>query len=489
MTTPEASPAGLTPQQVGELFLFEELDDGQLAWLSRHGHVQTHPGGHPLYREGEPATSFYVLLSGTITISRHVHGADIELNRTSQRGAYAGATRAYLTSRAEDSYPNTLHALTDLELFVLPAHAVAYAVRTWFPMAAHLLDGLAFITRRTNVLTGERERLLSLGTLAAGLTHELNNPAAAAARAAAELQQRTADLQDALTQAHDAGLTTSQLAQLAHAANSLTRTPPDPGRGLLDAADAEDALASWLTDRGVSEPFELASALTSAGITQDALQQTITPLAPEHRTSALRWMSALIDLQHLTTEVASAVDRVENLVTAAGAYAQLDRAARQMVDIRELLDATLTVMKPRVPASVRVVRNYPDRLPLLLACGADLNQAWTRLIDNALSAMPQGGELTLTCTSDESHIHVTVSDTGTGIAEEDRTRIYDPFFTTRPLGEGAGLGLTVVHEVIAVRHQGSITLTSHPGDTTFRISLPLHPNTTNQQADSSDHPQ
>ncbi|MGQ4347969.1 ATP-binding protein [Streptomyces sp. SAS_275] len=485
MTSSAASSTALSSEQLSQLFLFEELDDGQLAWLAHHGHLERHPAGHTLCHQGEIATSFFVLLSGTFSISQHVHGADIELDRTGQRGSYAGATRAYLAGLTDQSYPNTVHAVTDLELFVLPAHVIAHAVRTWFPMAAHLLDGLAYMTRRTNVMTGERERLLSLGSLAAGLTHELNNPAAAASRAAAELQDQVAGLQEALDAARADGLTTEQMSHLAAAVQALTTTPPTAPTELLDAADAEDELAAWLEAQGVNEPWDLAAVLSAADIAKEALTAAVSDLRGDQTASALRWMTALIDIHHLTSEVQSAVARVESLVAAAGAYAQLDRSARQMVDMRELLDATLTMLQSRVPGSVRIVRNYPEKLPLLLACGAELNQAWTRLVDNALLAMPHGGQLTVSCASDESHIHVAVADTGPGIPDQDRPRIFDPFFTTRPLGEGTGLGLTVVHEVVAVRHRGAITLSSHPGQTVFRVSLPINPPTATQKGDQT----
>ncbi|MFD4540296.1 sensor histidine kinase [Streptomyces bauhiniae] len=406
-------------------------------------------------------------------ITRRVHGSDIELTRTAQKGSYAGATRAYLTTPAAQRCPNRVQAVTDLELFVLPAHVIAHAVRTWFPIAAHLLDGLAVVTRRSNVMTEERERLLSLGSLAAGLTHELNIPAAAATRAGAELHDRVTGMRAVLAAAREDGLTAAQISELADTAHTLISSQQAIPTDLLDAADAEDDLATWLESHGVSEPWDLAAALSAVNMTKAALLSALSGVTPEQTVSALRWMTTLIDLHHLASEVQNAVTRVESLVTAVGTYAQLDRPARQMVDVRELMDATLTVLRPRVPASVRIVRDYPEQLPLLPANGAELNQAWTRLIDNALLAMPQGGELTLTWRCDESHIHVSIADTGCGIPEQNHARVFDPFFSTRPLGEGAGLGLTVVHEVTAVRHQGTITFSSRSGQTTFHVSLPI----------------
>lgn len=464
----------LTPNQLVRLFLFEELDDGQLAWIAHHGHVERYRAGRTVYREGEPGLSFFVLLAGTITLSRHLHGSDIELSRTNQAGTYAGATRAYLRHQADHTYPYTLYAATDLEMFVLPAEEFAYAVRTWFPMAAHLLDGLAFMTRRSIILTTERERLLSLGSLAAGLTHELNNPAAAAASAAAELGGRVVGLEDAVAAVLEAQLTPAAFRQLSAALKiSIESSARGPETTLLDASDAEDELGDWLAGQGVSQPWDVASTLTAAGVSTASLGRATEEIPSAYCAGGLHLITALLNIRQLASEVEAAIARLGSMVTAAQAYAQMDRTARQTVDVRELLDATLVVMRHAIPATVQIIRHYPDPLPLVLANGAELNQVWTRLIDNAVAAMDGHGSLTLTCSSDEGHLHVDVTDTGTGIPPENRTRIFDPFFTTRPPGQGIGLGLTVVHEVVALRHGGTVTVSSQPGETRFRVSLPL----------------
>src|SRR5260370_23166213 len=174
------SSSRLTPDELRALFLFESIDDSQLELLAEKGQVETRAAGSAVYTEGQPATCFFVLLHGTIALSRRVHGDDFEVSRTEQRGAYGGATQAFI-DRIDQVYLNSMHAITDVEVYQLPAEVIAYAVRTWFPMAMHLLEGLFFGMRSMQTVVGERERLLGRGAMSAGLSHELNKPPAAAA--------------------------------------------------------------------------------------------------------------------------------------------------------------------------------------------------------------------------------------------------------------------------------------------------------------------
>ncbi|MYV56013.1 cyclic nucleotide-binding domain-containing protein, partial [Streptomyces sp. SID3212] len=201
----------MSPAELRTLFLFEALDDEQLAWLSERGRVERRDGGTAVYKEGEPATCFFVLLSGAITLNRRLHGDDIEVTRTDQRGVYSGAMQAYLGDRVDQVYGNTMRAVSDVELFVLSADDFTTAIRTWFPMALHLLEGLFFGSRAANMIVGERERLVALGSLSAGLTHELNNPAAAAVRATEALRERVAGMRHKLAMIADGRLDGSRL--------------------------------------------------------------------------------------------------------------------------------------------------------------------------------------------------------------------------------------------------------------------------------------
>ncbi|MDX3855199.1 ATP-binding protein [Streptomyces sp. AK02-01A] len=466
----------LSPEQLRTLFLFESLDESQLTWLSERGRVEQRAGGSDVYREGEPATCFFVVLSGAVTLSRGLHGDDIEVNRTDQRGVYAGATQAYLGDRVDQVYPNTLRAVSDAEFFVLPADEFAVAIRTWFPMALHLLEGLFFGTRAANTLINERERLLALGSLSAGLTHELNNPAAAAVRATEALRDRVAGMRHKLALIADGRLDGTRLHSLVElqdaAVKQAAAATPLPA---LAAADAEDELGDWLDEQGVVNAWDLAPALVAGGIGLPWLSTVAEAVGDEHLDSAVRWLAYTVDTELLMGEIDDAVTRVSDLVGAAKQYSQLDRAPQQTVDVHALLDATLTMLRAKIPPTVRVVKEYDLTLPRIPAYGAELNQVWTNLIDNAVDAMSGTGTLTLRTWRDGERLLVEVGDTGTGIPPEVRPRIFEPFFSTKAVGEGTGLGLDISYRIVVNKHHGDIRVDSRPGDTRFQVCLPITP--------------
>ena len=464
----------LTREELRTLFLFEALSDDQLDLLREHGRVETRAAGTVVFREGEPATCFFVLLHGTIAMSRTVHGDEVEVNRTEQRGVYSGATQAYLADRSEQTYLNSVHAITDAEFFVLPAQQLGEAMREWFPMAMHLLEGLFLGMRATQTIVGERQRLLALGSLSAGLTHELNNPAAAAVRATAVLRDRVAGMRHKLAMIADGRLDGSRLRSLVElqddavkrAANVAAMTP-------LATSDAEDALADWLDGHDIAGGWDLASTLVAGGIDAPWLEQIAGAVGADNLDAAVRWLTYTIDTELLMGEIDDAVTRISSLVAAAKQYSQLDRAPHQTVDVHELLDATLTMFNAKIPKGVVVVREYDRSLPQIPAYGAELNQVWTNLIDNALGAMGGTGTLTLRTERRDECLAVEIVDTGHGIPTEVRPRIFDPFFTTKPVGEGTGLGLDISYRIVVNKHHGDIRVSSRPGQTRFRVLLPM----------------
>lgn len=464
----------LTPDELRTLFLFEALSPEQLDWLAERGRVERREAGEVVYTEGEPATCFFILLSGALSLHRVLHGDDVEVNRTDQRGVYSGATRAYLGDRVDQKYPHTLRAVSDAEFYVLPADEFAYAVRTWFPMALHLLEGLFFGTRAANAIVNERERLLALASLSAGLTHELNNPAAAALRATASLRERVTGMRHKLAMIADGRLDAAGLHKLVglqddavrHAAVGVELTA-------MQAADAEDTVSDWLEERGVAGAWDLAPSLVAAGLDVPWLEEAARTVGEEHFEAGLRWITYTIDTELMMGEIDDSVERISELVGAARQYSQLDRTPLQIVDVHALIDATLTMLQAKIPQGVRVVREYDKDLPSIPAYGAELNQVWTNLIVNALDAMPDGGTLTVRTWREDSRLMVEIADTGVGIAKDIRPRIFEPFFTTKQVGEGTGLGLDISYRIVVNKHHGDLRVTSEPGDTRFTVCLPI----------------
>ncbi|MFJ3804319.1 ATP-binding protein [Streptomyces sp. NPDC090088] len=456
------------------LFLFESLSDAQLELLAESGRVEQRAGGGLVFAEGEPATCFFVLLEGSVALSRRVRGDDVEVLRADQRGAYGGANQAYLGDQVEQLYINTMRALTDSSFFVLPADEFGSAVRTWFPMAVHLLEGQFYGIRRTSTVAGERERLVALGALSAGLTHELNNPAAAALRATSALQERIAGMRQEFAAIADGRLDGHQLKDLVELQEAaVKRTATAAQLSALDASDAEDELGDWLDGHRVADGWDLASTLVAAGVDAawlDSVAGTVgeAPLAP-----SVRWITHSIDTELLMAEINDSVSRISGLVDAAKQYSQLDRAPQQTVDVHTLLEATLTMLRAKIPPGITVVRQYAPDLPPILAYGAELNQVWTNLIVNALDAMGGEGTLTLRTRRDGDWLLAEVGDTGPGVPPEVRPRIFEPFFTTKPVGEGTGLGLDISYRIVVNKHHGDIRVESRPGETWFRVCLPL----------------
>jgi signal transduction histidine kinase len=460
--------------ELRKLFLFEALDDNQLDWLAERGWAVPHAAGSPVYAEGEPATCFVVLLSGAVSLSRNVRGDDVELSRTDQVGVYGGATQAYLGEQIQQFYNNTMHAITDVEVYELPAAELGSAMRQWFPMAMHLLEGLFFGMRNSQNAVAERERLLALGALSAGLTHELNNPAAAAVRATAILRDKVAGMRHKLAMIADGRLDGERLQGLVELQEAAVKKAANaPKRSALDASDAEDQVGDWLDEHDVSGAWDLAPTLVAGGVEVPWLQDVAACIGDMDLEPAVRWLSYTIETELLMGEIEDAVARISGLVGAAKQYSQLDRGPFQVVNVHELIDATLIMLNAKIPSGIRVVTHYDRDLPAIPAYAAELNQVWTNLIDNAVGAMHGSGTLTITTSREGECLTVEIADTGTGIPPEVRPRIFEPFFTTKPVGEGTGLGLDISYRIVVKKHHGDIRVTSKPGNTRFLVLLPL----------------
>ncbi|MFF0259418.1 ATP-binding protein [Streptomyces microflavus] len=463
-------------QEIGSLFLFEKLSGEQLGRLRAEGRVERFEPG-PVYTEGDPATCFYVMIEGTVVLSRRVGGDDIEVTRTSQRGVYSGAMQAYLGDRVPQTYNNSMRVTEPTRFFVLPAESFADVMREWFPMAAHLLEGLFFGTRNTQRAIGQRERLLALGSLSAGLTHELNNPAAAAVRATATLRERVGRMRHKLSLIAQGPYSREALASLIEIQErTAERVAKAPVLSPLEAADREDEVSDWLEDHGVSEGWRIAPTFVQAGLDTQWLEQVAVTVDEEILPGAVGWLNYTVETELLMDEINDSTTRISHLVDAAKQYAQLDRAPYREVDVHELLDSTLLMLSGKIGPQLRLVKEYDRSLPQVPAYPAELNQVWTNLIDNAVQAIGgAGGEGTLTVRTarEGDRLLVEFRDTGPGVPEEIRGRIFDPFFTTKPVGQGTGLGLDISWRIVVNKHHGSLEVESVPGDTRFRVLLPL----------------
>ncbi|HKB31321.1 MAG TPA: ATP-binding protein [Streptosporangiaceae bacterium] len=472
MTGPEGS-LPCSPDELRTLFLFEKLADDQLAWLCREGHVERIDPG-PVYHEGEPASCFYVLLDGTLVLSRRVGVDEVEVTRTSSRGVYAGAFTAYLGDRVPQVYNSSLRVTVPSRFFVLDAPVYAQMMREWFPMAVHLLEGSFFGAQTWQQTTGRRERLLALGTLSAGLTHELNNPAAAAVRATSALRERVAGMRHKLGMIAAGPYNRATLETLIRLQDdAVERVAKAPVLGPMEASDREDAVASWLDDRGIAGAWDLAPTFVQAGLEAEWLDKVAATVGEETLEGALRWLNYTVETELLMNEIEDSTTRISTLVAAAKQYSQMDRAPYQVVDVHELLDSTLLTLGGKIGDGITVTKQYDREIPSIPAYAGELNQVWTNLIDNAVAAMAGHGTLTVRTGQERDGVVVEIADTGPGVPPEIQERIFEPFFTTKPVGEGTGLGLDISWRIVVNKHHGDLRVVSEPGNTRFRVWLPL----------------
>jgi signal transduction histidine kinase len=469
-------PGQLTPAELKTLFLFEKLTAEQLDWVAEHGCTLHAKAGSLVLREGDPATQFLVLLSGTIALTRRIGQDDIQTNRTEQRGVYMGATQAYIREDGLDhKYMASMRALDDSDFFVLSSAEFSWMMREWFPMAIHLLEGLALGMRATQQAVSERQRLVALGALSAGLMHELNNPAAAASRATGALRQRVAGMRHKLGMLAAGKVPADRLDALVELQEEvIERAAKAPVLTAMQASDREDELGDWMDEHKVTGGWDLAPVFAQGGIDVDCLSDIEAKVAsPKLLDQAIHWIGYALETEQLMSDIEDATGRVSSLVSAAKQYSQMDRAAHQWIDVHTGLDSTLVMLTHKIGDGIKVVKDYDRAIPEIPAHPAELNQVWTNLIDNAVQAMNGAGTLTIKTWSQDSYVYVSVGDTGPGVPEELRKRVFEPFFTTKPVGEGTGLGLDISYRIVVNGHGGDIVLKSKPGETTFTVTLPV----------------
>nr|WP_296778662.1 ATP-binding protein [Rhodococcus sp. (in: high G+C Gram-positive bacteria)] len=463
-----------SPAELKTLFLFEHLNDDQLEELCQEGHVEIIEPG-PVFAEGDPATCFYVMIEGSLVMSKLSGGEDLVISRTSQRGVYAGAWQAYLRERVPQVYPSSMRVTATSRFFVLDADLFANIISEWFPMALHLLEGLFIGFANTKQIVDQRERLLALGSLSAGLTHELNNPAAAAVRATSALRDRVGHMRQKLAMIAGGKLDRTSMAMLVELQNEAVElVAKAPKLTAMEASDREDELGDWFDDHDIRGGWDLAPTFVQAGLDVPWLEKvSATVEAPDMLEGAVRWLNYTVETELLMNEIADSTTRVSTLVGAAKQYSQMDRAPYQTIDVRELLDSTLVMLGRKIGDGITVVKEYDPAVPPIPAYAAELNQVWTNLIDNAVQAMDGAGTLTVRTFLDHEQVRIEIGDTGPGVPDAIKSRIFEPFFTTKPVGEGTGLGLDISWRIIVKKHQGDLTVESVPGNTRFIVRLPL----------------
>jgi len=454
--------------------LFARLSDDQLAWISERGTEVYLSPGQKIATQGDPADGFYVILEGRTEWTRNVGGQEVHAVTLG-----TGEVFAELILLSDAPYPTTGRALGEVHLFKLEPDAF------WemLGVCPQVLRGvLAISVERSQIhesVSQQQARLISLGNMAAGLAHELNNPATAVGRSAAgaretysSLSSRAFDLAGHLTpvqRAYVSGLP-REVAKLAEEA---------PEQDALERSDREDEISDWLDERGVEDAFDLTPALVEAGLDTAWLQDLANHVPAESLGNVLSWLAAEATGSGLLKEIETGAGRISSLVGAVKEYSYMDHTpSREEVDIREGIENTLTMLGYKLKkGDVEVIRDYEPDLPPISAYGSELNQVWTNLIDNAIDAVSggvgkAGGHVWVRAARENGRVLVEVSDDGPGIPEELMNRVFEPFFTTKEVGSGVGLGLDIARRAVE-RHGGEIRATSEPGETRMEVRLPV----------------
>ena len=458
----------ITVADLRRLELFEGLTADQVRALLADGDEMEIVPGEVLFREGDPADDWWVLVDGSVDLVRRVGREDVVVAQMSVPGRWAGGMRAWDES---GGYLATGRGRVPGRMLRVPSRALKDHAVAWFPVAVILLEGLYHTARNIESTVRQRESLVTLGTLSAGLAHELNNPAAAATRAAESLQRSTHTLLSSLRRLADEEISAQQFAVLDTLRQELGRPGAVP-RDALDIADAEDALAGWLERHGVADAWSLAAPLAAAGADPAWCDRVDAALDGTGLEPALRWVASSFDTDALLGEVREATRRVSELVTAVKSFSQMDRGSRQRVDVTEGIESSLLVLGHKLKQGVEVVRDYDD-VPLVDAYAGELNQVWANLVDNAVDAMDGHGTLRVSTRADGDAVVVEVADSGPGMPVDVAARAFEAFFTTKEVGKGTGLGLDIARRIVEERHGGTLTYERVGDETVLRVRLPL----------------
>jgi signal transduction histidine kinase len=451
--------------------LFDDIDDAALSEWAAVAQWRTAEPGDVVIPGDEPAQGLWCLLEGSLqTFVRD--GERLEPVGHQDAPTWIGA----VPTLTETPITARMVALTAARLALIPAPEFRRLALAHPAVHRKIMRQVRPVVARFAAIQQNHERLAALGTMAAGLAHELNNPAAAARRSAADLAEALDVIGAAIRQFTDAGIEREDAARIADLRDQALRQCAErDSLSALDAADAEDEMRDRLEELGVPDAWRLAEPLAAAGLDGDWLER-MQPLAGPATPAAIGWVAASLSAQRLVSDLRESTERMSALIGAIKAYAYMDRGGVVEADVHEGLETTLKVLGYKLKhKEIEIRRDYDRTLPPLTIYGSELNQVWTNLLDNAIDAVGERGTITIRTRRDGECILVDIADTGPGIPPDIRSRVFEPFFTTKDVGSGTGLGLDTARRIVIERHGGSMTFDSSERGTTFHVWLRLHP--------------
>jgi signal transduction histidine kinase len=448
---------------------FAELTDDQLAWLAAHGEVVEYEPGTIVFELGAAADHMAAVLEGAIEIYFNVGGQLVPFLMQRQ-----GTLTGMLPFSRMRTYGGSGRAVGRTRLYRLHQSHFDAMLREAPLLGPRLVSLMTDRVRETTRLAQQREKMMALGKLAAGLAHEMNNPAAAVRRDAAALDEQLTRLPDLTLALLTSGVDAAawQRASTLLAARAAT---PSAGTTALQRGRLEQEVGGWLDAQGVPDSWLLVDALVDAGVDLADLRGIADGLTPGAVRSLLTWLATALAARRLSRDIHTSSARISELVGSVKVYSHMDRSGdRERIDIREGLDSTLVMLGHKIKRKrIALEREYAADLPAVTAFPGELNQVWTNLADNAIDAMAEGGILRVETARDGRSAVVRIIDNGAGIPPEIQSRIFEAFFTTKPVGEGTGLGLEIAHRIVAQQHGGRIDVESRPGRTVFTVVLPI----------------
>lgn len=464
------STSSVSTSDLRQISTFADLGDDQIVWLAEHMEEVRLETGEVSIEEGEPAEHMLVILEGEVQARREKGPTDGRVYI-----ARAGDVTGMLPFSRMTSYGATVRAVLPTRVARLPVALFPDMFSRIPQLESRLVGILSDRIREATRVEQQLEKLSALGTLSAGLAHELNNPAAAARRSTGELKGRLADLRCLTANLLERGLAMDAAYASCELREKAVERAGEPEDAPLAASEREDKLVAWMDERQVPRAWALAGTFAASRLTVADLEAVESQVPKEALGDVLAWAESGLAADTLADELESAVRRISDLVAAVKSYSHMDGAtAKEEVDLGREIDSTVTILSHKIrQKNTTVIRDYAPDLPRVSAFAGELNQMWTNLLDNALDAVGPGGHITIRTFRENSHAVVEIRDDGKGIPPEIQGRIWEPFFTTKPMGEGSGLGLDAVHRIVVRRHGGEIGVTSRPGDTRFTVRLPV----------------
>ena len=446
------------------LEVFQGISDDNLEWLVEHSEEAVYSPGEIIVKEGEPAEFMIVVLEGEFTGRQESAGPDgpvfhIKAGAVSGLLPYSRMKQAKITSSAD----------TNLRILKLHSRHFPDMLHRMPVLGERLVGMLTDRVREFTRLEQQRDKLAALGKLSAGLAHELNNPSAAAVRSAESLLECLDRLRKL---ERDPSLNEANCEQISLVEDAIRKElKPAVFRDELERSDREDLIIAWLKTNSVNEPWKVAPMLVEASLEKEHLERLQAVSGPAFPPEIMRF-ATMLEMERIAQQISHSTKRISSLVRAIKEYSYMDQSPVQPVDIVHGIENTLTILDHKLRKSITVQRLIAPDLPLVTANGSELNQVWTNLIDNAADAMKNKGILTIRATREADSVVVEIGDNGPGIPKDLQSHIFEQFFTTKPVGQGTGLGLDAVRRIMR-RLNGAVSFTSVPGDTRFQVRIPV----------------